>query len=193
MNDEQQIRFALALDKDKPLADAVIDAYEESERILRNEREAHKEELKKLREENQNYRDAYHDQWYNQREIERCWSVLGGYNRKHLELHEAIREYIRNREWNYEENFHCQPDQSEQPSNNTREEYRDALAKELKIDVGLADRLVDMGVFSLNAMCGIEVSDLTDAGFSQLEAEFIMAAYLHAVDRLAPPKPPASR
>lgn len=108
--EEQDIRFALGLPKDKPLVEAVVDAYEELENVRYRERMAYKAELDKLRLENSNYREAYHDQWYNQREIEKCWAVLSGYNRKHLELHEAIREYIRVREWAYEENLHCKPD-----------------------------------------------------------------------------------
>lgn len=110
MNSETQIRFGLGLAKDTPFVEAVLDAFDELERVRRNEHAAHTEQLRKLQEENQKYREAYHDQWYNQREIERCWNVIDGYNRKNLELHEAIREYIRNKEWTYEENFHCNPD-----------------------------------------------------------------------------------
>lgn len=114
MNDEQQIRFGLGLHSDKPFVDAVLDTFDEQEQIRRREHEVLKAEIKALRTENQNYREAYHDQWYNNREIERCWAVIGNYNRKHLELHEAIREYIRNKEWNYEENLHCTPDEKEE-------------------------------------------------------------------------------
>ena len=110
MTDQDQIQFALSLPKDKSFVDAVLDAFEELEHVRRRERETYKAELQKLREENQHYKQCYFDQWYNDREIERCWAVLGNYNRKRLELHEAITEYIRNREWQPEENFHCEPD-----------------------------------------------------------------------------------
>ena len=109
MTDEDHIRFALCLDKDKPFVEAVCDSfsrdYEDRQRTI----SSLKAEIKALKEENAKYKEAYHDQWYDKQEIEKCWNVLGGYNRKHLELHEAIREYIRNREWNYEENLHIQP------------------------------------------------------------------------------------
>lgn len=101
-DDESNIRFGLCLQKDKPFVDAVLDTFDEQEEIRRREREAFKAEIKKLREENQNYKEAYFDQWYDRREIERCWAVINNYNRKHLELHEALREYIRNREWVYD-------------------------------------------------------------------------------------------
>ncbi len=41
MNDESEIRFALALHKGKPFVDAVLDAFTELEEILRRERETH--------------------------------------------------------------------------------------------------------------------------------------------------------
>jgi hypothetical protein len=110
MTDKDIIRFGLTLDKDKPFVEVVLDRFAEMDNMLQRERQAYKAEIEKLRTENQNYKQAYFDQWYNNTEIEKCWAVLGGYNRKHLELHEAIREYIRNREWNYEENLHCNPD-----------------------------------------------------------------------------------
>ena len=99
MTDEQEIRFALPLHKDKPFVEAVLNAFEELENIRYRESESYKTEIEKLQLENQNYRQASHDQWYNDREIEKCWVVLGNYNRKHLELHEAIREFLRNKEW----------------------------------------------------------------------------------------------
>lgn len=110
MTDEDNIRFGLSLDRTKPFVDAVLDRFDEVDNILQRERTAYKAEIAKLRTENQDYKQAYFDQWYNNAEIEKCWAIIGGYNRKHLELHEAIREYIRNKEWNYEENLHCQPD-----------------------------------------------------------------------------------
>lgn len=100
MSDEEHIRFGLCLQKDKPFVDAVLDCFSEQETLRRKERESLKEEIKKLREENQHYKETYFDQWYNNREIERCWIVINNYNRKHLELHDAVREYIRNDEWN---------------------------------------------------------------------------------------------
>jgi len=106
MTDEDNIRFGLALNKDKPFVNAVLDRFDEMDNMLQRERQAYKAEIAKLREENQDYKQAYFDQWYNNAEIEKCWNVIGGYNRKHLELHEAIREYIRNHEWNYEDNLH---------------------------------------------------------------------------------------
>ena len=102
MNDEDHIRFGLCLPKDKPFVDAVLDDFAEEENAKQRTIGALKEEIKKLREENTEYKEAYFDQWYNNREIEKCWNVISGYNRQHLELHEAIQEYIRNREWDYE-------------------------------------------------------------------------------------------
>jgi hypothetical protein len=101
MTDEDNIRFGLSLNKDKPFANAVMDRFDEMDTMLQRERQAYKAEIAKLRTENQNYKQAYFDQWYNNGEIEKCWNIIGGYNRKHLELHEAIREYIRNKEWKY--------------------------------------------------------------------------------------------
>lgn len=112
-NDETYIRFGLGLknaDGKTTFSEEVLAAFDELETIRRKEREAYKAEIAKLKKENDDYKQAYFDQWYNDREIEKCWSVIGGYNRKHLELHEAIREYIRNREWNYGENLYCKPD-----------------------------------------------------------------------------------
>ena len=101
MNDEQQIRFGMCLDENKPFAEAVLDAFYELDGIRQKERQRFTFELDKLRTENLNYKQAYFDQYYNNMEIEKCWNVIGGYNRKHLELHEALREYIRNKEWAY--------------------------------------------------------------------------------------------
>jgi len=101
MTDEDNIRFGLSLNKDKPFADAVMDRFDEMDNMLQRERQTYKAEIAKLRTENQNYKQAYFDQWYNNAEIEKCWNIIGGYNRKHLELHEAIREYIRNQEWKH--------------------------------------------------------------------------------------------
>lgn len=106
MTDEEQIRFALPLHKDKPFVDAVLDAFQELENVRRKEYETYKAEMAKLHTENQNYRQAYFDQWYNNSELEKCWMVINNYNRRHLELHEAIGEYMRNHEWDFEENFH---------------------------------------------------------------------------------------
>ena len=173
MNDETQIRFGLALPKNKPFVDAVLDSFSELEEIRRREYESYKAELKLLRTENQNYRQAYHDQWYNDREIERCWSVIGNYNRKHLELHEAIREYIRNHEWDYERA------DAEASRQKTIQEYAEILAMDLALPVTLTTKLVIGGISSVNAMTGVEVRDLTDPsfGFSQAEAELIVANF----------------
>jgi hypothetical protein len=109
MTDEDHIRFALSLDKNKPFVEAVCHSFVQEFDAKQRTVGALKAEIKALKEENTKYKEAYHDQWYDRMEIEKCWNVIGGYNRKHLELHEAIREYIRNREWNYEENLHIQP------------------------------------------------------------------------------------
>lgn len=105
-NDEQEIRFGLAISDNKSLTDGVLDRYAELENIRAKERDAYKKEIDILREENQRYKQAYFDQWYNNNEIEKCWAVIGNYNKQHLELHEAFREYIRNREWVYSEDVH---------------------------------------------------------------------------------------
>jgi hypothetical protein len=110
MTDEEQIRFGLFLKKDKPFVEGVLDMFYEQDAVIQTQRREFKKEVKHLDEDLRKYKSAYHDQWYNEQEIEKCWNTIGNYNREHLELHEAIREYIRNKEWNYEENFHCNPD-----------------------------------------------------------------------------------
>ena len=175
MNPEQEIRFALGLDVNKPFVNAVIDAFDDIEKVLRHERESHKAELKVLRTENQNYREAYHDQWYNQRAMEQCWSVIGQYNRKHLELHEAMREYIRNREWNYEDNFHCKPD--EPAIIETVGSLADKLVAKLKIDRNLATSLVVNGISTHDALDGVVLSDLLEMNFTLEDATTILQAF----------------
>jgi hypothetical protein len=81
----------------------VVDAFDQLERCRQIERERYNKELARLTKENETYRRCYMEQFYNDLEIEKCWAVVGNYNRQHLELHEALREYIRNQEWLYVE------------------------------------------------------------------------------------------
>jgi hypothetical protein len=155
--DEQYIRFGLCLPADdKSFVDAVLDAFDTQEVLIRKEREAYKAEIAKLTKENREYKQAYFDQWYNNREIERCWATIGGYNRKHLELHEALREYIRNKEWDYEENLHCEP-------NKTAKKYYAIYSKLVKQNIGFCTNEGASNVLKEEPNC--ELKEITKEQF----------------------------
>lgn len=173
MTDEEYIRFGLCLPKDKPFVDAVFDAFFEQENVLRKERHALKEEIRKLRKELDDHKEANIDQWANKREIDEVWAVIGNYNKHHLELHEAVREYIRNCECQYEDNLHCRATNLSPVAM----EYARNIAKMLGIAFALGVKLVFMGICHPNAMTGVVVSDLTMEGFTEEDAKVVIAAF----------------
>jgi len=173
MTDEENIRFGLGLSKGGDFVGKVLDSFDELERIRRNERAAYIKEIERLRKELDEYKRAYIDQWANQREINQTWAVIGDYNRHHLELHEAVREYIRNREVKYEDNLHCR---ASNPSPEIFEHGRN-VAKALGISMALGIKLVYMGIHSPHAMTGITLEDLTAESFTEEEGKTVMAAY----------------
>jgi hypothetical protein len=173
MTDEEYIRFGLCLPKDKPFVDGVFDAFFEQETVLRKERHAFNEEIRKLRKELEDHKQAHIDQWANKREIDEVWAVIGNYNKQHLELHEAVREYIRNREWRYEDNPHCK---ATNPSPIVMQHARD-ISKLLGITFALGLKLVYLGIAHPNAMSGVLVSDLTMEKFTEEEAKLVVGAF----------------
>ena len=98
---ESNLRFALGLHNTGDIEGEVVDRFDKLEQCRQIERERYNTEIARLTKENENYRRCYMEQFYNDLEVEKCWAVIGNWNRKHLELHEALTEYIRNREWNY--------------------------------------------------------------------------------------------
>ncbi len=95
MTPEQHLRFGLSLPDDKPIDEAIFSLFDDLMLKSRKDYESYKVELEKLRKELDGYKQSHFNQLYNRLEIERCWQVIGNYNRKHLELHEAIREKLR--------------------------------------------------------------------------------------------------
>ncbi len=173
MTEEEHIRFGLGLPQNGNFVDKVLDAFDQLETIRRQERNVFECELKKLRKELDDYKQAYFDQWANQKEIEQTWAVIGNYNKQHLELHEAVREYIRNRESKYEDNLHVRWNN---PSPEVRTIARH-LARTLCITSELGIKLVMMGINSAHAMTGVILADLTMEGFTEEEAKIVLTAY----------------
>ena len=96
LSEQEQIEFGLCLQPHKEgFAAAVIDQFSQLDQSRHRERMRFKAALEKAEKKLGEYHEAYFDEIYNNEEIEKTWAVIGNYNRKHLELHEAVREKIR--------------------------------------------------------------------------------------------------
>lgn len=104
MTTEEQLRFGLCLPKDKPIVDAIFDLVDQMNQARQKERDNYRQEIGDLRAELDEYKWAHLDQYLIAQEYNDAWRVIDDYNRSHLTLDEAIRQYIRNKEWNYTAN-----------------------------------------------------------------------------------------
>ena len=95
-DEEQSIRFGLGMLKDKRSIDeCVLDYVSQLETFHQRERKEYKRINEEYRKKVQMIEAAQFDAIYNQQEIEKTWGMIGNFNRHCLELHEAVREKIR--------------------------------------------------------------------------------------------------